>query len=89
MPEKSSLGGLHGVEVVETVDRHIVLGDKSWDLEVVPTYDLVQVLHARQAVHLVLDSGGHERREPPRHHLCPKCWMHHVTRLKILFVLVW
>lgn len=49
--------------------RHVVLGDKRGDLEVITADNLVQVLHSRQAVHLVLDGGCHEGREPPRHHL--------------------
>lgn len=88
VPEKSPLGGLHGVEVVQPVDRHVVLGDERRDLKVVPADDLVEVLHAREAVHLVLDSGGHERSEPPRHHLRPERRVYHIARLEVLLVLV-
>lgn len=88
VPEKSPLGGLHGMEVVESVDRHVVLSDKGGDFKVVPAHDLVQVLHTRQAVHLVLDRGRHERREPPSHHLGPECGMYDVARLQILLILV-
>lgn len=48
---------------------HVVLSNKCRDFQVIPANDLVQVLHTRQAVNLVLDGWCHERCKPPSHHL--------------------
>lgn len=73
---------------MQTVYRHVVLGDEGGQLELVPPHHGVEELHARQRVHLRLDGRRHERREPPRHHLSPKCGVNNVKRFEVLLVFV-
>lgn len=67
-----------GLEVMQTIYRHVVLGDKGRHLKLVARHNRIQELDAGQVVHLGLDGRRHERREPPGHHFGPKRRMYYI-----------
>lgn len=77
-----------GLEVVNAIRRHIVLGDVGGNLELVLGNGRVQMFDARQRVDLGLDGRRHKRREPPGHHLGPERGVDDVECLQVLLVFV-
>lgn len=44
------------------------------------------MFNAGQRVNFVFNSWRHKSREPPSHHLGPKCWVHDIKCFQVLLV---
>lgn len=73
---------------MDSIRRHIILGDVGRDFQLILGDGGVQVLDAGQRVHLGFDGRRHEGREPPGHHLGPERRVYDVEGLQVLLVFV-
>jgi len=57
------------LDVADTVDGHVILGDEGGDFQLIHVDDVVQVFDTGDRVDFVFNGWGHEREEPPSHDL--------------------
>jgi hypothetical protein len=60
------------LDVTDTVDSHVILGDEGGDFQLIHVYDVVQVFDTGDRVDFVFNGWRHEREEPPSHDLLTK-----------------
>jgi hypothetical protein len=57
------------LDVTDTVDGHVILGDEGGDFQLIHVDDVVQIFDTGDRVDFVFNGRGHERQEPPSHDL--------------------
>ena len=60
------------LDVTDTVDSHVILGDEGGDFQLIHVYDVVQVFDTGDRVDFMFNGWRHEREEPPSHDLLTK-----------------